>query len=188
VDFNNLGSFINDENGNGKIQESFPIIVVAQFISLFTLFMAVLVSAVISPDPASSPSSLTQLLLGMSVIILAGGILIFYLTSGLLFAFSKLLGGSGELAPQLRFMAIATLCSNVMTSPLAFISLFFAKDSMPAVAISVVVMVVGFYELFAFYKALRAIHSIGTLRALIALVGSLLVLYVFSNLFLLNLG
>jgi hypothetical protein len=178
VDFNNMDSFIKDEYGTGKIQESFPIIVVAQMLSLFTLVIAVLFSAILAPGQTTP--AYAQLLLTMAVIILAGGILIFYLTSGLLFAISRLLGGTGELAPQLRFMAIVTLCSNIITSPLAFISLFFAKDSMPAFALSIIVMVIGFYELFAFYKTLRAMHSISTLRALIALVGSLLVIYLIS--------
>ena len=111
-------------------------------------------------------------MLGLTVIVLIGGIVIFYLTAGLTFAISKLIGGKGELATQARFMSIVTLRSNIRSAPLAFISIFFMSVSIPALAISFLVSVIGLYQLYAFYKTIRTIHSISMFRALVALVGT----------------
>ncbi len=175
VDFKNLDSFIAEEKGSGSIKDSLLIIFVAQLVSLVTLFIATMLSSYIFPASAIPPD---QILLGLIVIILVGGIVIFYLTAGLIFGISKLLGGKGELAAQARFMAIVTLCSNVISAPLAFISIFFTSGSLAAFVISFLVSLIGLYELYAFYKTIRATHSISMFRALVALAGTLLVLYI----------
>ena len=79
VDFKNLEGFINDERGTGSLKDSLLIVFIAQMVSLLTLFLATIISSILFPVTTQTPG---QLVLGLTVIVLIGGIVIFYLTAG----------------------------------------------------------------------------------------------------------
>jgi hypothetical protein len=181
LDFRNLDSFLLAEKGSGNITESIPIILLAQAVSAVTLILAFIAATFIYPNQVTlSPS---QLVAGLLLMVLVGGTLIYYLSSIALYIASLLLGGKGELSHQLRVMSIPNLASNIISSPLAFLNVLVVGDQNLSLGVSALLMAIGFYELFVFYKTIRVIHGLSMFTALLALIGTMFVLFVLAQFF-----
>ena len=176
LNYPDLGAFIKDESGGNSINESIPIIITAQIISFFSLGIAFGIAAIL--EPSKVLPVLGQLLLSLMLMDFLAGILIFYLSSLAIFLFARLFGAQGGMGPQLRLMAIATVCSNILSAPLAVLNVILMDNTQAALPVMVVLTLVGFYELYVFYVILRKVHSLSLLRAAASLALGLIVIFV----------
>ncbi len=180
LDYRNLDSFIGKEMESRSLYESAPIIVFAQIILMSAMTFAFALSAVISPEIVLP--NLGVYLTAMVLIALIGGILVFYLSMGLTFAVSRLIGGSGTIESQARVLSITALCSNVVKSPVALAGLFFTDSATPAgFVVMLAVTMIGLYEMFATYKTVRVVHGLSSLKSIAVVIGTALVLYLAAS-------
>lgn len=186
LDFTKLDKFMETEKGAKSAYDSISIVLLAQTISVFTLMAGFAVSAFLYPSQILP--IIGQLFLGLIVIVLLLGALVYYLSSGVVYLISKLLGGNGDLSSQLRVMAIASLCSNVVAAPFAFLNIVLMQNTSAAAPIMACLLITGFYEIYVFFKALRAVHRLSALRSVVTILATILILYVISSLFVYSLS
>jgi hypothetical protein len=179
ADFRNIGSFIEDEKGGGPLRESVPIILYAQSISFASLFLAFLAGSLLPVQ--QPPFPLWQAFIGFFILIIAGGTLVFYMSAGLFFLVSKLFGGSGSLSAQTRLLALITACANILAAPFSFLLVLISQVpalSAASLLIRGALLLLGFYQLYAFYVTIEKVHSLSWLRAAGAVVFSIALAFV----------
>jgi len=173
VDYKNLDSFLEKEKGAGGLKESVFLVLIGQCISFLTISLAFAIGYTIIPGWAAlRPDQAIISFFVMTVIVNA---IIFYLTAALVFAGSKLLGGKGAFGTQAYLMGIVTFAAAVVSSP--FIVLFvLLSQSALALLPQFAVLVLGVYQLYVFYKLVRATHGIPMLQALGVMLAALMAL------------
>lgn len=180
VDYKGLDAFFTKESGAGGLKESFFLVLIGQCISFLTISLAFWLGYLTIPGWGALP--LGQAVTSFFVMTIIVNTVVFYITAALIFACAKLLGGKGTLESQAYLMGTVTLSAGIISSP--FIILFvLLSQGAAGMVLSLAVLALGIYQLYAVYKLVRAVHGLDMLRALGAMLATLVALWLAFSFF-----
>jgi len=174
LDYQNLELFLEKEKGAGGMGESFFLVLIGQCLSFLALSLAFALGYSMLPGWTSiPPGQAIASFFVMAVIVNTAG---FYITAALVFAGSKLLGGKGAFGAQAYLMGIVTFAAAVVSSPFIVLVVLLSQDAL-ALLPQLAALVLGLYQLYAFYRLVRAAHGLSMLRALVVMLAALIALW-----------
>lgn len=174
VDFKNLEPFLEKEKGAGGLSESFFLALTGQCLSFLALSLAFAFGYLAIPDWAAI--QLGQVVSSLFVMTVIVNTLIFYITAALVFAGSKLLGGKGAFGTQAYLMGIVTFAAAAVSFPVIALAVLLPRGGL-ALLIQLVALLLGAYQLYAFYLLVRAAHGISMFRALVVMLATVVTIW-----------
>lgn len=174
VDFGRLDRFISAEKGNGGLKESLVLVLLGNSLAFLAIAAAMLAGVLLFPAWSALP--LGTVLTSVFVSLIFGYTLVFLLTTGLIFAISRLLDGTGGFAEQVYVLGIFNLCANLLSLPFVMLSVLLGQSQL-AVLLQLAIVMLGVYQLYVFYRTVRTLHSLSMLRSLAVLLLAIIALW-----------
>jgi len=172
-----LPKLVNELNKQGSLKESYPVTVFFTGLQILSLiFGYLLVYLITGPNLISSDLISVGLQLVISAIV---GILLFYITSWLIYIISKIVGGTVDFGNQTYVLSVL----NLIHRSIFFVFLIFSYPSMAGAlpvlfggVIVLVLFVVSLYLWYAQFQVIKQLNNFSLWKALFVLL-----VYLFAN-------